>query len=240
MIKMSRTAAVAALVTMGMFGGVAFADSGSESDLTKVTVDDTQSRITVGGQGSLSATPDVMRLNAGVEVRRASAGEAFADAREAAAKLTKALLDAGIQAKDMRTDELSLGPEYDNYPHVSGYRAAQGVEAVVRDIEAADRVVDAVAGVGEDVRLNGVSFEISNTRKALRAARDAAFKDAGIRAGQYAKLAGRELGRVLSISEEDLTPPPATFGGGALADKAFVSPGQQAVSVHVRVVYELV
>ncbi|MDP9861690.1 MULTISPECIES: SIMPL domain-containing protein [Streptosporangium] len=247
MIKMSHAAAAAALVTMGMLGGTASADSGpasghdSGSDLARVTVDDRQSRITVGGEGSLASAPDVMRLNAGVEVRRATAGEAFAAAREAAARLTNALLKAGIEAKDLRTDELSLGPEYDDYPKVSGYRAAQGVEAVVRDIEAADKVIDAAAGVGEDARLNGVSFEVSNTRKILKAAREAAFKDAAARAEQYARLAGRELGRILSIDEETVTPPPpVTFGGAMLADKAAsVSPGQQSVSVRVRVVYEL-
>ncbi|MBB4941272.1 hypothetical protein FHR32_005649 [Streptosporangium album] len=238
-------AATAALLTMGMFGGTAFADPaprpgpGPRPGPAKVTMDDSQSKITVMGEGERSAVPDVMRLNAGAEARRATAGAAFADARKAAAKLTEALLAAGIQARDLRTNELSLGPEYSTYPTISGYRAAQGVEAVVRDIGSADKVIDAVAAVGEEARLNGISFEVSNNRRLLRAARDAAFRDAGARAAQYARLAGRELGPVLTISEEDASPPPIRFAGAALADKASISPGQQTVSVDVRVVYGL-
>lgn len=235
---MSHAVAVAALVTMGMFGGAAFADS--DPDPAKVTVDDKHSQITVVGEGSMAAAPDVMRLNAGVEVRGKSAARAFAGARQAAAKLTGALLKAGIEARDLRTNELSLGPEYEDHPKVSGYRAVQGVETVVRDIGATDKVIEAVAAVGEEVRLNGLSFEVSNSRKVLEAARDAAFKDARARAEQYARLSGGELGRVLEISEEEVTPPrPMMFGAAAIADRDSISPGQQTFSVHVRVVYEL-
>ncbi|SFJ22969.1 hypothetical protein SAMN05216275_107145 [Streptosporangium canum] len=242
MIKFPRTVALAALVTMGMFGGIASADSGSGPvpGSAKVTVNDNRSQITVVGEGNLSSIPDVMRLTAGVEVRRSSASTAFADARKAAAKLTEALLGTGIAAKDLQTNELSLGPVYDNYPVVAGYRAAQGVEAVVRDVDSADKVIDAVAAVGEEARLNGVSFEVSDTHKMLKAARDAAFEDARARAEQYAELAGDELGRVVSITEEGGTPPsPVMFGGALAADKASISPGQQNISVRVRVVYEL-
>ncbi|MFF5204793.1 SIMPL domain-containing protein [Streptosporangium sp. NPDC000396] len=238
MIKMSHTVAAAALVTMSVFGGAALADS--HPDSAKVIVDDKRSQVTVVGEGSLSSAPDVMRLNTGVEVRRDSAKVALADARRAAARLTRALVDAGVEAKDLRTDELSLGPEYADYPRVSGYRAVQGVEAVVREIGAVDRVIDAVAGIGEDARLNGVSFEVSSSRKLLKAARDAAFKDAMARAEQYARLSGRDLGPILSISEEGVTSPhPIMFEAGAVSDKASISPGRQTVSVSVRVVYEL-
>ncbi|MEV8631884.1 SIMPL domain-containing protein [Streptosporangium sp. NPDC051023] len=238
MIKLSHTVAAAAFVTVGMFGGAAFADSGS--DVARVVVNESRSQVTVVGEGSLSSPPDVMRLNTGVEVRRASASQAFADARDAAARLTKALLKAGVDAKDLRTNELSLGPEYDTYPKVSGYRAAQGVEAVVRNVESADRVIEAAVAVGEEVRLNGVSFEVSDSRKLLRAAREVAFKDARSRAEQYAKLSGRELGQVVTITEENVTPPrPVAYGAGLVAEKASISPGQQTVSVSVRVVYGL-
>ncbi|MFI6907426.1 SIMPL domain-containing protein [Nonomuraea sp. NPDC050394] len=195
-------------------------------------------QITVLGQGAVSAAPDVMRLNAGVEVRKASAGEAFAAVRAAAVRLLRTLADAGLAAKDLRTSELSLGPEYENYPKVSAYRAAQGVEAVVRDLSQADRIIDLVAGVGEEARLNGVSFEISDPVAALKDARDRAFKDARARAEQYAGLAGRPLGQVVSISEEaDAPPRPMMMAAAAMADQSSISPGEQSVTVSVRVVY---
>ncbi|MEU4834010.1 SIMPL domain-containing protein [Streptosporangium sp. NPDC023615] len=235
MIKMSQAVMSAALVFAGLSGGTALADS--EPATAAVEVDRPQ--ITVTGEGVMSVTPDVMRLDTGVEVRRPTAGEAFTAARTAAAALTRALLAAGVAAKDLRTDELSLGPEYKEYPTISGYRAAQGVEAVVRNIDSADDVIDAVAAVGEAVRLNGVSFEVSDNRVPLKVAREIAFRDAQARAVQYARLAGRRLGIPLEISEQSFTPPTPVFGAAAIADKASISPGRRNVSVSVKVAYEL-
>ncbi|MCA2226804.1 SIMPL domain-containing protein [Nonomuraea aurantiaca] len=195
-------------------------------------------QIAVAGEGAVSAAPDVMRLNAGVEVRRTSAAEAFAAVRAAAVRLTEALTGAGIAPEDLRTSELSLGPEYEVYPKVAAYRAAQGVEALVRDLSRADRVIDTVAAVGEEARLNGVSFELSDPTRALAEARVRAFRDAAAKAAQYAELAGRPLGGVVSVTEESVGgPQPMAFAALAAEEKASISPGRQTLSIGVRVVY---
>ncbi|MEV6149328.1 SIMPL domain-containing protein [Nonomuraea sp. NPDC052129] len=195
-------------------------------------------QIAVAGEGAVSAAPDVMRLNAGVEVRRTSAAEAFAAVRAAAVRLTEALTGAGIAPEDLRTSELSLGPEYEVYPKVAAYRAAQGVEALVRDLPRADRVIDTVAAVGEEARLNGVSFELSDPSGALAEARTRAFRDAAAKAAQYAELAGRPLGGVVSVTEEPVGgPQPMAFAALAAEEKASISPGRQTLSIGVRVVY---
>ncbi|MGJ6961518.1 SIMPL domain-containing protein [Streptosporangium sp. G11] len=240
MIKMSQAVASAVLVSAGLLcaglpGGTALADSGPAG----VTVEGSRPHITVVGEGSVSTTPDIMRLDTGVEVRRPTAGAAFTAARTAAADLTRALRAAGVAAEDLRTDELTLGPEFREYPTISGYRATQGVEAVVRDIDDADDVVEAAAAVGEAVRLRGISFELSDNSTPLRLAREAAFKDARSRAEQYAKLARRGLGRVLEITEQSVTPPTPVLGFAAAVDRASISPGRRDVSVSVRVLYEL-
>ncbi len=193
--------------------------------------------ITVVGEGAVAAAPDVMRLQAGVEVRRRSAAEAFAEVRAAAARLTEALRGAGIAGEDLRTTELSLGPEYDAYPQVSAYRAAQGVEAVIRDLARADQVIDVVAGVGEEARLNGVAFEVSDPAAVLRQARDRAFADAAAKAAQYAELAGRGLGGVVSVSEGIEQGPQPLRVTAAMEDTRSVSPGRQTLTVVVRVGY---
>ncbi|MFC4007746.1 SIMPL domain-containing protein [Nonomuraea purpurea] len=196
--------------------------------------------ITVIGEGSVLAAPDTLRLNAGVEVRRASAAEAFTAVRAAASRLAEALRQVGIAAQDVRTVELSLGPEYEVYPKVAAYRAAQGVEVVVRELSGADHVIDTVAGIGEEARLNGVAFEVSDPSGALKEARTKAFRDAAAKAAQFAELSGRPLGRVVSVSEEvrqgGPQPMRATFAA-AEAD-ASISPGRQSLTVLVRVGYD--
>ncbi|MGA5765601.1 SIMPL domain-containing protein [Nonomuraea bangladeshensis] len=197
--------------------------------------------ITVVGEGAVLAAPDVLRLYAGVEARRQSAAEAFTAARAAAARLAGALREEGVADEDVRTVELSLGPEYESYPKVSAYRAAQGVEVVVRDLARADRLIDTVAGVGEEARLNGMAFEVSDPAAALAEARTRAFRDAAAKAARYAELAGRPLGRVVSVAEDVRGggPQPLTFAAAGVAeDRSSLAPGRQSLAVTVRVGYE--
>ncbi|WP_043638329.1 SIMPL domain-containing protein [Nonomuraea candida] len=199
--------------------------------------------ITVLGEGGVSAAPDMLRLHAGVEVRRASAAEAFAAVRAAAARLSQALRAEGIAPEDLTTADLSLGPEYEAYPKVSAYRAAQGFEVVVRDVTHADQVIDTVAGTGEEARLHGVTFELSDQGAALGEARSRAFADAAAKAAQYAGLAGRPLGPVVSVSEEHRPglPVPMTRRMPMMAAEQAppsVSPGRQTLMVVVRVGYD--
>lgn len=194
--------------------------------------------ITVIGEGAVLAVPDLLRLQAGVEVRRASAGEAFAAVRAAAARLSGALAAAGVAPQDIRTTELSLGPEYESYPKVAAYRAAQGAEVVVRDLGRADHVIDTVAGVGQEARLHGLAFELSDPVTALAEARTRAFRDAAAKAAQYAGLAGRPLGPVVSVTEEpDAVPRPLRMALSAADTDASVSPGRLTLSVRVQVGY---
>lgn len=197
--------------------------------------------ITVTGEGSVLVAPDTLRLHAGVEVRRASAAEAFAAVRAAAARLAVALRQAGVAPEDVTTAELSLGPEYETYPKVAAYRAAQGVEVVVRDVSRGDHVIDTVVGVGEEARLNGVGFEVSDPAKALAGARVSAFRDAAAKAAQYAGLAGRPLGRVVSVREELRGGPPVPLRQLAQTfaeSDASISPGRQALTVVVTLGYD--
>ncbi|MFI6497253.1 SIMPL domain-containing protein [Nonomuraea typhae] len=199
-------------------------------------MDTASQQITVIGQGAISAVPDMMRLNAGVEVHKAGAGEAFAAVRVAAARLTRALVEGGVAANDLRTSDLSLGPEYSAYPKVSGYRAAQGVAVVIRDLSQADRIIDLVASIGEEARLNGVSFDVSDPVGPLRQARDRAFQDARAKAEQYAQLSGRPLGQVVGITEV-MEPPPMPMLLSAPAEQSSISPGELNVAVALRVSY---
>jgi uncharacterized protein len=246
MTKISVVLAATAFVLVGVQAGPALAVAGSSTPASPPatvkpapparTAMGEPAELTVFGRGSVRATPDVMRLNVGVEVRREKAGEAFAAVKAAAHKLTEALLAAGVAASDLRTNDLSLGAEYEKYPKVVGYRASQGVEALVRNLSKADAIVDAVAAVGEEVRLNGISFEVSKAEALVRAARAAAYKDALAKAQQYATLTGRRLGRIVKL-EEDGDSSPSRF---AVAEKTSINPGQGSISVAIRAVYELV
>ncbi|MDH2424579.1 SIMPL domain-containing protein [Sphaerisporangium sp. TRM90804] len=239
MTKLSAAATAAVFVLAGLQAGPALADPAPPPAPAATAAPRPAAgeggELAVTGRGSVQATPDVMRLNAGVEVRRPRAGEAFSAAKTAAGKLTAALLAAGVSRRNLRTNDLSLAAEYEKYPKVVGYRASQGVEALIRDLSVADAVVEAVAAAGEEARLSGISFEVSKGAALMRQARAAAYGDALAKARQYAALAGRRVGRVLKMEEEGETSP-SRF---AVAEQGTINPGQGTINVVVRVLYEL-
>ncbi|WP_283133796.1 SIMPL domain-containing protein [Rhizohabitans arisaemae] len=232
LLRRTSAVVVSTAVALGLLAGPAFA-----------RVDPPTPEVRVSGEGRVLAVPDVLRLNAGVEVRRETAGLAYRAARDVAGRLMQALRGAGVADRDVSTQDLTLGPEYvpDRYPEIARYRASQGVEAVIRDLTRIDAVLDAVAAVGDETRMTGISFEVSDPVKALRDARAAAFRDALAKARQYAKLSGRTLGRATLVSEEQGSAPrPIPYGSAAAAGAtSSISPGQQTISVSVLVRYEL-
>ena len=118
--------------------------------------------------------------------------------------------------------------------------------AVMHGIKTAGKTVtDAIEAGGDAVRVNGLSVSLDEDNTLLAQARDRAFADSKSKAEQYANLAGRKLGKPLSIVEsvQGLTnPQPLAFTNAAgVASDAKALPieaGQQAVSVTVVILWE--
>ena len=70
--------------------------------------------ITVGGEGSVSAAPDLADVTLGVETRARSARDALTANSEEMAAVMSRLERLGIPPEDMQTTELSLYPDFEN------------------------------------------------------------------------------------------------------------------------------
>jgi uncharacterized protein YggE len=136
-------------------------------------------------------------------------------------------------------------PAYAGPPRPNGYDVYETVAVTLRNLADANQTIsDAATAGGDATRINGVSFSIDDRTNLLAQARDAAFADARAKAEQYAKLAGRSLGRVSVITEG-----PANDGGGVVYPMARdamsagspvpVSPGSQDVTLTTTVTWEL-
>ena len=68
--------------------------------------------ISVSGQGTISAPPDLAHIDAGVASDAKTAREASQANNAAMAKVLAALKGAGIDDKDYQTSRLSLQPQY--------------------------------------------------------------------------------------------------------------------------------
>ena len=91
--------------------------------------------ITVSAEGTVKVAPDAVRLTASVSVVAPTNKEALALTSTNSAAVRKALLAAGIAAKDIATQNISAYPEYkyDNGGStLTGYRGTQVFSVVIR------------------------------------------------------------------------------------------------------------
>ena len=232
-------AAIAVFLVIGISGtGAAAIDptTSSPGPSTGTTVTRT---IAVTGDGEATGTPDIAELSIGVSSRAKSAADALGTMSDRANKLIDVIKNAGVADKDVQTVGLSLQPTTDDAGQITGYEASTTVVAQIHDIAKVGPSIDAAAKqVGDDVRLDGVSFSFSDSGSLMSAARTDAVKHARAQAEDLAKAAGVELGDILSISEGSTASPVPDFRAGA-ADTASVpvQPGSQSVSVSVTMVF---
>ena len=197
--------------------------------------------ITVSATGSVKVTPDAVRVNATVTKVATSNTLALSEVGASAAAVRKALLANGISTKDIKTQSLTVYPEY-NYTQekgsvLIGYRGSQSFEIVVRNTLNAGTVVDAIVAAGSDnLQLNGVTPFVIDSTKALASAQSVAVKNAKAKAASYAKLLSVKLGKVNYLIENTS---PVYFGPVMAMDKAsgstVVDLGQQDVTVSITV-----
>lgn len=199
--------------------------------------------VTVVGAGAVAATPDVLRLNLGVECRGPTVDAALSDANTAMSAVQRALLSAGVPQVDLRTSELSIRTEYDHQGRrVAGFVVSQGLQVVVRDLSAAGGLLSAAAGAGGDsTRVNGLRLDVEDDAALLAEARTRAIADARLRAQTYAAAAGRVVGRVVRISEGSAAEPVPVRARMMAAESGGVpvQAGSHEVSVSVTVEWAL-
>ncbi len=164
-------------------------------------------RIVVNGHGVVETVPDMATISMGVVSEAKTAGDAMAKNSDAVAAVLKQLAEAGIESRDIQTNNLSLSPRWDNrsssvsgQPKINGFIATNTVSVRVRDLAQLGGVLDAVVQNGAN-SFHGLSFGLQDMAPAQNEARVAAIKDAMAKAQLYATAAGVELGDVVSISD---------------------------------------
>jgi len=202
--------------------------------------DDFPSAISVSGEATVSAAPDLAQIDAGVANDARTAKEA-SDANNAAmGKVLAALKGAGIAEKDYQTSRLSLQPQYGQNKStgatpVVGFRASNRVTVKIRDVTKVAGIIDTLVGAGAN-DIGNISFEVTQSSKLLDGAREQAVADARRKAEVYAKATGVTLGAPLSISEGSAPVPlfKARMATPQMAPAA-VAPGEETLSVTVNV-----
>ena len=258
-LRLTRRTAVLGVATLLAAGGaVAIGLSGSTSaprasaapysmlagDGTPVAPDAFPS-ITVHGTGKVTGTPDTLTLSLTVSK---SAGDVSTAMNAMSATMTAvqvSLTKNHVAAADLKTSGLNVGPQYadsSGKPTISGYQASENLTVTLRDPKSAGGIIAAASAAGGDAtQISGLSTDLQNDAGLLNQARDAALNDAKAKADQYAKSAGRTLGQVVRVQEDDGTPTPTPTPVDARAlGKTNAVPlqmGSTDVTVQVTVVF---
>ena len=238
-LKLFRT--IASIITVSAVAGVvALAIPANGADTTNTRY------ITVTGVGTISVVPDAVRFNASVSSLASTNAAALSSASKSAAAVRAALKDKGLALKDIRSANISVYPEY-NYTQeagtkITGYRASQTFDVLVRKASDAGTIIEAVVTAGGDnVQLGGVIPTTLNPAIATEEARAAAVANAKSKAASYAKLLGTSIGKVLFLEEQSSPIYSSPFPmAKAEADSAVqIDLGEQDVTVTITVRWAL-
>lgn len=210
-------------------------------------------RITVTGEGTAEAAPDMATLDLTV-TREGDTARSALDANNAAmARVLAAMREEGIAQRDLQTSNFAIQPRYHHPPkkasgerpppEIIGYIVRNSLSVRVRDLDRLGAIIDksVTLGVNEGGR---IAFGNSEPDKFIEKARIAAVKDAMARADTLANAAGVKRGSILEISEQSFRPRPmpmmqAEMAMARAADAVPIAAGESTYRVMVNMAFAI-
>lgn len=199
-----------------------------------------QRTITVGGSATVTAVPDRATFTFGVDTRGETASAALNGSAAAIKRVTDAVKRAGVDGKDIQTQQVSLYPQTSSDGrHIEGYAANASITVRVGSLDRAGALVDTAVEAGA-TSVYGPALERSDADELRGDALADAVDDARQKAEALARAAGGSLGDVLSVTEGGgSVMPPMPYAAEALARDASIEPGTQEIQASVTVTFEL-
>ena len=209
--------------------------------------DNMRAKISVTGEGVVTAVPDMAVVSTGV-ITEAATPEAALDANTAAmVRLMKVLDDLDIASKDRQTSNFNVSPQYrrerneSGSPRIDGYRVSNQLSIRVRDLGELGGLLEVLVKAGSN-QLGNIRFDLSERSELMDKARLLAVADARKRAELYVNAAGVALGDVLSISESGVSMPRPPMMHSEMMAKAADVPiavGESEIRATVHMVFGL-
>lgn len=213
--------------------------------------------ISVTGESQIDAIPDVVTINFNIETKASTASEAQNQNNEIYNKLVSFLTIQGFSESEIKTINFNVYPEYDwnsGQQSQKGYIAQHSVkiELLTEESEKITAVID--AGIDAGALINYINFELSEELQKEKKfeAIQTATEDAKIRAESIAQGLGKNLGRIVSITDSGFNYYPwplyergesitNTDEAGSLAKSATmnINPSEQVVYGSVSVIYKI-
>ncbi len=200
--------------------------------------------VTVLGEASVRAAPDLAMLRAGVTTTAKTAREASEVNAKAMTAVIGALQAAGIAPADIQTARIALQPILESpngrgSPRITSFHTSNTVSVRITDLGKVAEIIDSAVASGAN-EIGGVEFMFSDPGKLLDAARGEALGDARRKAELYAKAANAGLGRIIGISEAGDVAEPMVMMRASPQASTPVMPGERTLRLSVTVSYQIV
>ena len=197
----------------------------------------TPKTITVTGDGSVTTVPNQAGFDFTVDTRATTAKAALAQNADAAAAVAAAVKNAGVDAADIQTSQVSLSPQTNQAgTDITGYAASNTI-SVTAAIAKAGSIVDAAVGAGAD-GVSGPSLSLSDQDVQYQDALKKAVANAHDKAQALADAGALSLGGVqTSVEGGGQVPMPFAQKAGVSAGVA-IEPGSQTIDASGSVTYE--
>ena len=185
---------------------------------------ETPNTISVSGEGLVTATPDIAKVDVGSSSDAYSVAEAQVKNTAIMNGIIAAVKKLGIDEKDIKTKNYNIYPKYDwqnGKNNIVGYTVTQALGLKIRDTKKTSDVLK-VAGESGANQIGSLTFEIDDPEQLKAEARTEAIKNAKEKAEALVDSLGVKLGRVISFSESS--------GGGMVYEGYGLSKGMDTLS----------
>lgn len=208
----------------------------------------TANTISFSGEGTVSAIPDIAKVNFAIITQAATSKVA----QDANSPKSKAIVDflkkQAVEEKDIKTASYNIYPQY-NYPRfdapeIKGYEVNQTFEVKIRDLDKTNIILDGLVSAGAN-NISKLEFAIDDPKKLKAEARTKAIADAKKKAEELEDQLGMDLGKIVNFSENTGGYPIPYYleakdlgrGGGSGVPE--IPTGENEISVNVTITYQI-
>ncbi len=221
-------------------------------------------QVSFTGEGKAAIKPDIASVTFGVTSEGQKSQDVVNANNTKMNAVIKAIKEAGVDEKDIRTTMYQLTPKYGytQAPVASatkagmasapvygrqvfdGYTLEQQIEVKIRKFENINTVMDKATTSGANT-VGSLQFTVDDMETVRAQAREEAIKQAKEKANTLARQSGLKLGKIVNVYDNSGYPMPyyggVGMGGAEMAKDASVAPslqpGQQEVVVSVTLSY---
>ena len=197
MKKLIRNITLIAILTIAAFSLASCSTLGGDSDYTPTTV-------SVSGTGIVYLKADIVTFSINVNETADTTAEAQKKTNEKMTKILEILRAFGIKDEEISTTALNFSSEYywDNGRQIkTGESVSQTVYVTMKEIDQFPKLADELGTKLTGISFYNVNFDSSQKEAAYSKARELAYQKALEKAELYAKSAGLEIERPVSINE---------------------------------------